>query len=156
LAELVGCPEADVLRVSAKSGAGVTELLEAVIERVPAPSGDREAPLRALIFDSTYDAYRGVIAYLRVVDGRLGGRARITLLSTGPGNEAEEVGVFAPDPVPVDELAAGDVGYLVTGVKDVRQAQVGDTVTLAGRPASSPLAGYREPKPMVWSGLYPA
>jgi GTP-binding protein LepA len=156
LAELVGCEEGDVLRVSAKSGAGVTELLEAVIERVPPPSGDRAAPLRALIFDSTYDAYRGVIAYLRVVDGRLQGRARIRYLSTGHANEAEEVGVFAPDPVPVDELAAGDVGYLVTGVKDVRQAQVGDTITVADRSAPRALPGYREPKPMVWSGMYPA
>jgi GTP-binding protein LepA len=156
LAELVGCEEGDVLRVSAKSGVGVTELLEAVIERVPPPSGDRAAPLRALIFDSSYDAYRGVIAYLRVVDGRLGGRERITFLSTRHSNEAEEVGVFAPDAVPVDVLAAGDVGYLVTGVKDVRQAQVGDTITLAAHPAAAPLAGYREPKPMVWSGLYPA
>jgi GTP-binding protein LepA len=156
LAELVGCEESDVLRVSAKSGSGVTELLEAVIERVPPPSGERDAALRALIFDSSYDAYRGVIAYVRVVDGRLGGRARIKFLSTGHSNEAEEVGVFAPDAVPIDELAAGDVGYLVTGVKDVRQAQVGDTITLADHPAATPLAGYREPKPMVWSGLYPA
>jgi GTP-binding protein LepA len=156
LAELLGCPEADVLRVSAKSGAGVKELLEAVIARVPPPSGDRSAPLRALIFDSTYDPYRGVIAYLRVVDGRLVGRERIRYLSTGHGNEAEEVGVFAPDPIPVDELVAGDVGYLVTGVKDVRQAQVGDTITADDRPATEPLHGYREPKPMVWSGLYPA
>src|SRR5439155_6365312 len=156
LAELIGCPESEVLRVSAKSGSGVTELLEAVIARVPPPSGERDAPLRALIFDSTYDAYRGVIAYLRVVDGRLSGRARIRFLSTGHGNEAEEVGVFAPDPIPVDELVAGDVGYLVTGVKDVRQAQVGDTITSADRPATKPLSGYREPKPMVWSGLFPA
>jgi GTP-binding protein LepA len=156
VAELVGCPEGDVLRVSAKSGVGVSELLDAVIARVPAPSGDRAAPLRALIFDSSYDPYRGVIAYLRVVDGRLGGRARVRFMSTGQAYEAEEVGVFAPDPVPVDDLVAGDVGYLVTGVKEVRQAKVGDTITLAERPASGPVPGYREPKPMVWSGLYPA
>jgi GTP-binding protein LepA len=156
VAELVGCPEGDVLRVSAKSGVGVSELLDAVIARVPAPSGDRGAPLRALIFDSSYDPYRGVIAYLRVVDGRLGGRARVRFMSTGQAYEAEEVGVFAPDPVPVDDLVAGDVGYLVTGVKEVRQAKVGDTITLAERPASGPVPGYREPKPMVWSGLYPA
>ena len=156
LAELVECPQEDVLRVSAKSGLGVTGLLETVIARVPAPSGDRAAPLRALIFDSSYDPYRGVIANLRVVDGRLGGRARIRFLSTGHENEAEEVGVFAPDAVPVDELVAGDVGYLVTGEKDVRQAKVGDTLTLADRPASQALSGYREPKPMVWSGLFPA
>ena len=156
LAELVGCEETDVLRVSAKSGAGVTELLDAVIERVPPPSGERDAPLRALIFDSSYDPYRGVIAYLRVSDGKLGGRARIRFMSTGRAYEAEEVGVFAPDAVPIDELAAGDVGYLVTGVKDVRQAKVGDTITRDDRPAAEALPGYREPKPMVWSGLYPA
>src|SRR5437016_3686688 len=156
LADLVETPPQDVLRVSAKSGLGVTDLLEMVIARVPAPSGDRAAPLRALIFDSSYDPYRGVIANLRVVDGRLGGRARIRFLSTGHENEAEEVGVFAPDAVPVDELVAGDVGYLVTGEKDVRQAKVGDTLTLADRPASQALPGYREPKPMVWSGLFPA
>jgi GTP-binding protein LepA len=156
VADLVGCPEEDVLRVSAKSGIGVGDLLEAVIARVPAPSGDRAAPLRALIFDSSYDAYRGVIAYLRVTDGRLGGRERVRFMSTGQTYEAEEVGVFAPDPVPVDQLVAGDVGYLMTGVKDLRQAKVGDTITLSDRPAVGPLPGYREPKPMVWSGLFPA
>ena len=156
LAELVGCDEADVLRVSAKSGEGVTALLDAVIARVPPPAGDGSAPLRALIFDSSYDPYRGVIAYLRVVDGRLGSRARIRFLSTGHVSEAEEVGVFSPDATPIDLLAAGDVGYLVTGVKNVRQAKVGDTITTADRAATEALAGYREPKPMVWSGLYPA
>ncbi|HEY1330589.1 MAG TPA: translation elongation factor 4 [Actinomycetota bacterium] len=156
LAELVGCDPADVLRVSAKSGEGVAALLDAVIERVPPPSGNLAEPLRALIFDSSYDAYRGVIAYLRVIDGRIGGRQRVRFLSTGFSLEAEEVGAFSPEPTPVDVLEAGDVGYLVTGVKDVRQAKVGDTITLADRPASEPLPGYREPKPMVWSGLYPA
>src|SRR5207245_5380345 len=141
LAELVECPQEDVLRVSAKSGLGVTGLLETVIARVPAPSGDRAAPLRALIFDSSYDPSRGCIANLRVVDGRLGGRARIRFLSTGHENEAEEVGVFAPDAVPVDELVAGDVGDLVTGEKEVRQAKVGGTVTLAERPAFQALSG---------------
>jgi GTP-binding protein LepA len=144
------------MRVSAKSGIGVVELLDAVIERVPPPQGRASAPLRALIFDSTYDAYRGVIAYIRVVDGRLGGRARIRFMSTGHTLEAEEAGVFAPDPTPVEELTAGDVGYLVTGVKDVRQAKVGDTITLAKGAATEALPGYREPKPMVWSGMYPA
>src|SRR5207247_2597473 len=119
------------------------------------PAGDPSAPLRALIFDSTYDPYRGVIAYLRVVDGVIGGRARVRFMSTGFSPEAEEVGVFAPEASPVDWLVAGDVGYLVSGVKEVRQAKVGDTITLADRAASAPLPGYREPKPMVWSGLYP-
>jgi GTP-binding protein LepA len=134
----------------------VAELLDAVIDRVPPPGGDPAAPLRALIFDSTYDPYRGVVAYIRVVDGRIRGRDRIRLMSAAVTAEAEEVGVFAPEPSPVAELSAGDVGYLVTGVKDVRQAKVGDTVTLADRPAAQPLPGYREPKPMVWSGLFPA
>jgi GTP-binding protein LepA len=156
LAELVGCEPGDVLRVSAKSGAGVAELLDAVIRRVPPPAGDRSSPLRALIFDSSYDPYRGVVAYLRVVDGELAGRSRILLMSNRVISDAEEVGVFAADAVIVPKLEAGDVGYLITGVKDVRQAKVGDTVTLTSRGAAEPLPGYREPKPMVWSGLYPA
>ncbi len=156
LAELVGCTPAEVVRVSAKSGAGVAELLDAVIDRVPQPAGHPSAPLRALIFDSSYDPYRGVIAYIRVVDGRLQGRSRIRLMSAEVVSEAEEVGVFAPDATPIPELAAGDVGYLVTGMREVRQAKVGDTVTLAVHGAKEPLPGYREPKPMVWSGLFPA
>jgi GTP-binding protein LepA len=147
LAELVGCEPEDVIRVSAKTGQGVTDLLEAVIERTPPPTGqvDPSSPLRALIFDSSYDTYRGVIAYIRVVDGQIGGRARILFMSSKVNSEAEEVGVFAPDATPIPTLTAGDVGYLVTGVKDVRQAQVGDTVTLAANPAKQPLPGYREP-----------
>jgi GTP-binding protein LepA len=158
LAELVGCQPEDVLRVSAKTGDGVTELLEAIIGRVPPPTGQVEAnsALRALIFDSSHDTYRGVIAYIRVFDGQIGSRARILLMSSKVTSDAEEVGVFAPDATPIPVLSAGDVGYLVTGVKDVRQAQVGDTVTLAASPAKQPLPGYREPKPMVWSGLFPA
>src|SRR2546426_1357620 len=156
LAELVGCAPEDVLRISAKSGQGVPELLEAVIERVPPPHGDPKAPLRALIFDSSYDTYRGVIAYIRVVDGELRGRQRVRLMSNGVTSEVEEVGAFTPEPIPLPTLQAGDVGFLVTGVKDVRQAKVGDTVTRADRPAKEPLPGYREPKPMVWSGLFPA
>jgi GTP-binding protein LepA len=131
-------------------------LLEAVVARVPPPSGNEEAPLRALIFDSSYDPYRGVIAYIRVVDGLIRGRSRIVLMSRRVSSESEEVGVFAPDPTPAPTLSSGEVGYLVTGEKDVRQAKVGDTVTLAERPASEALPGYREPKPMVWSGLYPS
>src|SRR5438105_1743218 len=156
LAALVGGEPDDVLRVSAKSGDGVPALMDAVIERVPAPSGDPAAPLRALVFDSTYDPYRGVIAYLRVVDGEIRGRDRILFLSNRFVSESEEVGAFAPEPLPVPSLSAGDVGYLVTGVKDVSHAKVGDTVTLARHGATSPLPGYRDPKPMVWSGLFPA
>ncbi|MGH2712117.1 MAG: GTP-binding protein, partial [Actinomycetota bacterium] len=155
IAELTGEPEDRVLRISAKSGIGVTELLEAVIGRVPPPGGDESAPARALIFDSAYDAYRGVVAYVRVVDGNLRSRAKMRMMATKSESEAEEVGVFAPDPVPVPELGVGEVGYLIVGEKDVRTAKVGDTVTLSERPATEPLPGYREPKPMVWSGLYP-
>jgi GTP-binding protein LepA len=156
LAELVGCEPEDVLRVSAKTGDGVTGLLETIISRVPPPHGDPGAPLRALIFDSSYDPYRGVVAYVRVVDGEIAGRAKILLMASRLSFEAEEVGVFAPDAVSIPLLSAGDVGYLITGVKDVRQAKVGDTITLADRRAKQGLPGYREPKPMVWSGLYPA
>ncbi|HKX25991.1 MAG TPA: translation elongation factor 4, partial [Actinomycetota bacterium] len=155
LAELVGVPEDDVLRVSAKTGEGVPALLQAVIERFPPPDGDPGGPTRALIFDSAYDPYRGVVAYVRVVDGELPPRATIRMMVTGLESEAEEVGAFAPDPSPVERLGVGEVGYLVVGEKDVRRAQVGDTVTLARTPAAEPLPGYREPKPMVWSGLYP-
>ena len=156
LAELVACEPEDVLRVSAKSGEGVVGLLETIISRVPHPHGDPGAPLRALIFDSSYDSYRGVVAYVRVVDGEIAGRAKILLMASRLSFEAEEVGVFAPDAVSIPLLSAGDVGYLITGVKDVRQAKVGDTITLADRRAKQALPGYREPKPMVWSGLYPA
>jgi GTP-binding protein LepA len=156
VADLAGCMPQDVLRVSAKAGTGVDELLRAVIQRVPAPRGDPHAPLRALIFDSSYDQYRGVIAYVRVVDGGLAGRSKIRFMSNGLTVESEEVGAFAPEATMLERLDAGDVGYLVTGVKDVRQAKVGDTITLGGDRADEPLPGYREPKPMVWSGLYPA
>jgi GTP-binding protein LepA len=155
LAELVGVDQGQVLRISAKTGQGVDALLRAVIDRVPPPSGDPDAATRALIFDSAYDPYRGVVAYVRVVDGALPPRARIRLLATRFESDAEEVGAFAPDPAPVDRLGVGEVGYVVVGEKDVRRAKVGDTVTLAERPARDPLPGYREPKPMVWSGLYP-
>ena len=155
IAELTGEDEDRVLRISGKTGVGVPELLEAVIERVPPPRGKKDSSTRALIFDSAYDAYRGVIAYVRVVDGSLRSRARIRMMATGLESEAEEVGAFAPDPSPRPELGVGEVGYLIVGEKDVRQAKVGDTVTLTERPATEPLPGYREPKPMVWSGLYP-
>jgi len=157
LAELIGSDVDNVLRVSAKSGEGVPGLLDAVIARVPPPDGSRDMPLRALIFDSMFDPYRGVVAYVRVEEGSLPSRAKVRLMAVGLDVEAEEAGVLAPHPTPVAELAAGEVGYLMTGVKDVRQAQVGDTITLAGKKrAHEPLPGYREPKPMVWSGMFPA
>jgi GTP-binding protein LepA len=155
LANIIGCDPADVLRVSAKTGEGVEALLTAVVEQVPPPAGDLDAPARALIFDSVYDTYRGVITYVRVVDGRLSRRERTLMLSTKAVHETLEIGVISPDPVPSDGLAAGEVGYLITGVKDVRQARVGDTLTNASDPAKEPLPGYADPKPMVFSGLYP-
>ena len=157
LAELLNCSPEDVLRVSGKTGAGVQELLEAVIERVPAPSGIAGDPLQAMIFDSMFDPYRGVITYVRVFEGSLPSRSRIRLMAAKHETVAEEAGVLAPGPTPVDQLGPGEVGYLVTGLKDVHLAKVGDTITLAGKGgAAEPLHGYREPKPMVWSGLFPA
>src|SRR6185437_12359169 len=155
LANIIGCEPSDVLRVSAKTGEGVTELLNAVVAQIPAPSGNLDAPARALIFDSVYDTYRGVVTYVRMVDGRLSRREKTLMLSTKAVHETLEVGVISPEPVPSDSLAAGEVGYLITGVKDVRQARVGDTVTSASHPALEPLAGYDNPRPMVFSGLYP-
>jgi GTP-binding protein LepA len=155
LANIIGCDPSEVLRVSAKTGEGVPDLLNAVVEQVPAPVGDLEAPARALIFDSVYDTYRGVVTYVRMVDGRLGKRERTLMLSTKAVHETLEIGVISPEPVPSDGLAAGEVGYLITGVKDVRHARVGDTLTSASHPATHALAGYRDPKPMVFSGLYP-
>jgi len=155
LANIIGCDPSEVLRVSAKTGEGVEALLTAVVEQVPPPTGDLDAPARALIFDSVYDTYRGVITYVRVVDGRLSRRERTLMLSTKAVHETLEIGVISPDPVPSDGLAAGEVGYLITGVKDVRQARVGDTLTNASAPAKEPLPGYADPKPMVFSGLYP-
>jgi GTP-binding protein LepA len=143
------------MRVSAKTGEGVTDLLNAVVEQVPPPTGDTSAPARALIFDSVYDTYRGVVTYVRVMDGRLSRREKTLMMSTRTAHDTLEVGVISPEPIPTDGLGAGEVGYLITGVKDVRQARVGDTVTSAARPAAEPLAGYDHPRPMVFSGLYP-
>jgi GTP-binding protein LepA len=155
LANIIGCDPSDVLRVSAKTGEGVTELLNAVVEQVPPPAGDLDAPARALIFDSVYDTYRGVVTYVRVVDGRLNRRERVLMLSTKAVHETLEIGVISPEPVPTEGLGAGEVGYLITGVKDVRHARVGDTLTTVAGPATDPLPGYSDPKPMVFSGLYP-
>jgi GTP-binding protein LepA len=157
LAELVGCDPSEVFAVSGKTGEGVTDLLREVIRRVPPPSGDRDAVLRALIFDSSFDPYRGVVAYVRVVDGELHSRTKVHFMATGLDSETEEPGIFAPEAKPVARLEAGEVGYLVTGLKDVHQVKVGDTITVSGKHrASEPLPGYREPLPMVWSGLFPA
>ena len=155
LAGLVGCDPDDVLRVSGKTGEGVRELLDAIVRLVPHPMGDPAAPARALIFDSVYDTYRGVVTYVRVFDGQITPRERITMMSTGTTHELLEIGVISPEPVPTSGLGVGEVGYLITGVKDVRQSRVGDTVTGEQRRATQPLAGYRDPKPMVFSGLYP-
>src|SRR6516165_78071 len=155
LARVIGGDPGDVLRVSAKTGEGVPELLNAVVEQVPPPSGDPAAPARALIFDSVYDTYRGVVTYVRMVDGRLSRREKSLMMSTGATHDTLEVGVISPEPAPAEALAAGEVGYLITGVKNVRQARVGDTVTSAARAATEPLAGYAHPRPMVFSGLYP-
>ncbi|MCX6417203.1 MAG: translation elongation factor 4 [Actinobacteria bacterium] len=155
IAHIIGCDPATVLKVSAKTGVGVEELLNEVVKLVPAPVGDPDAPARALIFDSVYDTYRGVVTYVRVIDGRIPERDRIKMMSTSETHETLEVGVISPDPVSSKAIGVGEVGYLITGVKDVRQSRVGDTVTLAARPAAESLGGYRDPVPMVFSGLYP-
>ncbi len=155
LAALIGCEASDVFRISAKTGNGVPELLEAIVRRIPPPSGDGGAPLRALVFDSIYDPYRGVVAYVRVVDGRLESRQPIHSMALGLDAEADEIGIMAPDAIPVDVLETGEVGYLISGIKDVSMAKVGDTVTSKQHPAQRPLPGYREPKPMVFAGIYP-
>jgi GTP-binding protein LepA len=155
IAHIIGCDPADVLRVSGKTGEGVAGLLDEVVRQVPPPTGDPAAPTRAMIFDSVYDIYRGVITYVRVVDGKINPRERIAMMSTGATHELLEVGIVSPEPKPSAGLGVGEVGYLITGVKDVRQSKVGDTVTTARHGATEPLTGYREPKPMVYSGLYP-
>nr|WP_246236911.1 translation elongation factor 4 [Actinomadura chibensis] len=155
LAGIIGCEPADVLRVSGKTGEGVRELLDKIVAEVPAPVGDPDGPARALIFDSVYDTYRGVVTYVRIVDGHLSRREKSLMMSTGAAHETLEVGVISPEPKPVQGLGVGEVGYLITGVKDVRQARVGDTVTGQSRPAPEALGGYRDPRPMVFSGLYP-
>jgi GTP-binding protein LepA len=155
LASIIGCDPSEVLKVSAKTGEGVEELLNTIVDLVPPPSGDPAKEARALIFDSVYDIYRGVVTYVRVVDGKLSKRERTLMMSTGAVHELLEVGVISPEPIPSDGLAAGEVGYFISGVKDVRQARVGDTLTSASKPAKEALSGYDHPKPMVFSGLYP-
>jgi GTP-binding protein LepA len=155
IANLIGCEPEDVFRVSGKTGVGVAELLDAVVAQIPAPVGDPDAPARAMIFDSVYDVYRGVVTYIRVVDGKLNARDRIRMMSTRADHELLEIGVISPEPVVSKALSVGEVGYLITGVKDVRQSKVGDTVTLNKNPATQALPGYTEAKPMVYSGLYP-
>ncbi|MFT4298305.1 MAG: translation elongation factor 4 [Aeromicrobium sp.] len=155
IAGIIGGDPDDVLRVSAKTGEGVEALLNLIVDEVPPPAGDAGGAPRALIFDSVYDTYRGVITYVRVVDGLLSHRDKIKMMSTGAVHEMLEVGVISPEPVKAKDLGVGEVGYLITGVKEVRQSRVGDTVTSAAKPATEPLGGYQNPNPMVFSGLYP-
>jgi GTP-binding protein LepA len=151
---VIGIPAEDVLRISAKTGEGVPELLDAIVDRIPAPKGDPDAPLQSLIFDSYYDPYRGVVSAVRVFNGTLVSGARLKYVQADAIRDAEEIGVRLPDPTPVASLGPGEVGYLIAGIKDVGQARVGETVTTASRPAPA-LEGYRDPKPMVFCGLYP-
>lgn len=155
LAHIVGCEPEDVLRVSGKTGVGVAELLNEAVRLVPPPVGEADAPARAMIFDSVYDTYRGVVTYVRVVDGKLTPRQKIKMMSTGATHELLEIGIVSPEPKPTQGLGVGEVGYLITGVKDVRQSKVGDTITSQRDGATEALTGYREPRPMVYSGLYP-
>ncbi|HLG50851.1 MAG TPA: translation elongation factor 4 [Chloroflexota bacterium] len=155
IADLIGVAPEQILRVSAKEGTGIDDLLEAIVARIPPPRGDPRAPLRALIFDSHYDVYKGVVAYVRVVDGAIPSPAQILLCATGRQTEALEIGTFTPTMTPVDRLETGEVGYIATGLKTVSDCRVGDTITLADRPAAEPLRGYRPVKPMVFAGLYP-
>ncbi|MFB8147245.1 translation elongation factor 4 [Microbacterium sp. NPDC056003] len=155
LANLIGGSPDDVLRVSGKTGQGVEELLDRLVGEIPAPKGDADAPARAMIFDSVYDSYRGVVTYVRMVDGKLSPRERIQMMSTTATHDLLEIGVSSPEPVPTQGLGVGEVGYLITGVKDVRQSKVGDTITTHRKPATDALPGYTDPKPMVFSGIYP-
>jgi GTP-binding protein LepA len=155
LANLIGCQPEDVLKVSAKTGMGVEALLDRVVRDVPAPVGVKDAPARAMIFDSVYDSYRGVVTYVRVIDGQLNRRERIRMMSTNATHELLEIGTNSPEMLPADGLGVGEVGYIITGVKDVRQSKVGDTITSLHNGATEALGGYKDPKPMVFSGLYP-
>jgi GTP-binding protein LepA len=155
LAGIIGCDPSDVLRVSAKTGEGVQQLLDEIVKQIPAPVGNPDGPARALIFDSVYDTYRGVVTYVRVIDGELSHREKVLMMSTKATHETLEVGVISPDPVKSGSLRVGEVGYIITGVKEVRQSRVGDTVTSSSKPATESLGGYRHPNPMVFAGLFP-
>src|SRR5204862_7271370 len=155
IADLIGDSPEHVLRISAKTGQGVEDVLDAIIERIPAPAGDPEAPARALVFDSSYDQYRGVVAFVRMVDGSFRARARLRAMAQGTRFEAEEVGFFSPTMRAADSLTAGEVGYVITGLKDVSRLRVGDTLTSEEQPAAEPLPGYKDVKPMVFAGLFP-
>ncbi|MGO1398689.1 MAG: translation elongation factor 4 [Brevibacterium yomogidense] len=155
IANLIGVDPDDVLRVSGKTGEGVEDVLDRIVEQIAAPVGDADAPSRAMIFDSVYDTYRGVVTYVRVVDGQFSPREKVEMMSTGTAYELQEIGVSSPEPVPSKGLGVGEVGYLITGVKDVRQSKVGDTVTNSRRPAEQSVPGYADPMPMVFSGLFP-
>ncbi|MGH2747855.1 MAG: translation elongation factor 4 [Actinomycetota bacterium] len=156
IASLIGCEVSDVYRISAKTGDGVPALLEAIVAKIPSPKGQPHDPLRALVFDSYYDSYRGVVAYIRVVDGRIEARRPIRFMATGAEAEADEIGVMSPDATPIQSLECGEVGYLIAGIKEVALAKVGDTVTANDKTAAEQaLPGYREPKPMVFAGIYP-
>lgn len=155
LVQLLGVAEEEIIAISAKTGLNVDKVLQAVAERVPAPVADKEQPLRALVFDSHYDSYKGVIAYIRVFDGRLNSSDKIQMMATGSKIDPVEIGVFQPGMKPVPYLEAGDVGYIATGLKTVSECRVGDTITHAGKPAGKPLPGYKKAKPMVFAGVYP-
>ena len=156
IVSILGGLPADVVRISAKTGSGVDELLERLVRDVPPPDGDPDAPLRALVFDSYFDAYRGVVCYIRVVDGRIESNQRLRFMATSEAHQAHEIGVLTPSAKPIESLSAGEVGYLITGVKELDRIKVGDTVTSFAGPATNPLPGYSEPHPMVYSGLFPA
>tara|TARA_B110000116_G_C16780935_1_gene558276 strand:- start:712 stop:2322 length:1611 start_codon:yes stop_codon:yes gene_type:complete len=153
--ELIGCEASDIIPASGKSGLGIQEILAAVIEKVPAPSGDAEAPFQAMIFDSVFNSFRGIIAYFRVVNGTLNRRERVKFLSTDKEYIADEIGVLGIDLIPKDTLAAGDVGYIISGIKDAKEVKVGDTLTTSGRPCEGAVRGFEDVKPMVFAGLYP-
>ena len=155
LERVLGLPASEVLAISAKTGEGVRELLRAVIERIPAPVGDPDAPLRALIFDSYYDQYRGVVSSIRIKDGTLRSNTKVRMMQAGANHELEQIGIRTPDIIPTEQLGPGEVGYLIAGIKDVASARSGETVTEASRPAKEALDGYRDPKPMVFCGIYP-
>ncbi|WP_367187669.1 translation elongation factor 4 [Tepidiforma sp.] len=155
LERVIGFSRDEVILASAKEGTGVDQILEAIVQRIPPPSGNPDAPLKALIFDSKYDAYKGVVAHVRVVDGEMRGRRNLKLMSTGAVFEPLEFGIFSPGMKPLEGLSAGEVGYVATGLKDVAECRVGDTITWADAPAPEPLPGYRRAKPMVFAGIYP-